>query len=65
MKNLSALTHRELAAFFFWNDLQALEQALLVGRDNEINLTKIRNWSKREGELDKFNIFLKRLEEKP
>jgi hypothetical protein len=50
-----------LAAFYFWNDLQALEQALLVARDNEIDLDVVRKWSKKEGELEKFGIFLKKL----
>jgi len=50
-----------LAAFFFWNDLQALEQALMVARDNEIDLEIIRKWSIKEGELEKFKIFLNRL----
>jgi len=50
-----------LAAFYFWNDLQALEQALLVAYNNEIDLACIRRWSKKENESEKFNIFLKKL----
>lgn len=50
-----------LAAFYFWNDLQALEQALMVARDNEVDLEIIRKWSKKEGELEKFTIFLEKL----
>ena len=50
-----------LAAFYFWNDLQALEQALLVAYDNEIDLSCIRRWSKKENESEKFSIFLKKL----
>ena len=50
-----------LAAFYFWNDLQALEQALIVARDNEVDLACIRRWSKKENELEKFNIFQKKL----
>jgi len=53
-----------LAAFYFWKDLQALEQALMVARDNEVDLVKIKNWSKREGELEKFKVFLKKVQEK-
>jgi hypothetical protein len=52
-----------LAAFYFWNDLQALEQALMVARDNDIDLDLVKKWSRREEELDKFNIFLKKLTE--
>jgi hypothetical protein len=49
-----------LAAFFFWNDLQALEQALMVARGNPIDLVVIEKWSKKEGELEKFKIFLEK-----
>jgi hypothetical protein len=52
-----------LAAFFFWKDLQALEQALMVARDTPVDLEVIKKWSKKEGELEKFNIFLKKLRE--
>lgn len=50
-----------LAAFYFWNDLQALEQALMVARANDVDLDLVKKWSKKEGELEKFNIFLKKL----
>jgi hypothetical protein len=52
-----------LAAYYFWNDLQALEQALMVARDNDIDLDLVKKWSRKEGELDKFAIFLKKLTE--
>ncbi|MCG2811083.1 MAG: hypothetical protein L6428_06470 [Candidatus Aminicenantes bacterium] len=50
-----------LAAFYFWNDLQALEQALMVARDNEVDLAGIRRWSKKENEMEKFKFFQKKL----
>jgi len=53
-----------LAAFYFWNDLQALQQAVMVASDNEIDLARIKNWSKREGEPEKFKVFLKNLKKK-
>ena len=52
-----------LAAFYFWDDLQALEQALMVARDNEINLSMIEAWSEKEGALGKFEIFKKKLKD--
>jgi len=52
-----------LASFYFWNDLQALEQALMVARDNDVDLDLVKKWSKKEGELENFNIFLKKLTE--
>ena len=36
-----------LAAFYFWNDLQALEQALMVARDNDIDLDLVKKWSRK------------------
>lgn len=53
-----------LAAFYFWDDLQALEQALMVARDNEINLSMIEAWSEKEGELGKFETFKKKLKDR-
>ena len=50
-----------LAAYYFWNDLQALEQALMVARDNDIDLDLVKKWSRKEGELKKIAIFLKKL----
>ncbi len=50
-----------LAAFYFWNDLQALEQALMVARANDVDLDLVKKWSRKEGELEKFDIFLKKL----
>lgn len=50
-----------LAAFYFWNDLQALEQALMVAGDNDVDLDLVKKWSKKENELEKFTIFLNKL----
>jgi len=38
--------------------------ALLVASKQEISLLKIKKWSKKEGELEKYEIFLKKLKEK-
>lgn len=48
-----------LAAYFFWDDLQSLEQAKMVASDNEINIDEIRRWSEAQGYKDKFDIFMK------
>ena len=37
-----------LAAYFHWNDRQALGQALLVARAQPIDLDKVRRWAKAE-----------------
>jgi len=44
-----------LAAFYYWNDRQSLEQAMLVCRDNDIDLDEIEQWSINEGMKNKFN----------
>lgn len=53
-----------LAAFYHWNDRQSLEQALLVAREQKIDLINIRNWSKGEMSLDKFKEFEELLKKK-
>ena len=50
-----------LAAYYHWNDLQSLEQAVLVAADNSIDLDDIRKWSEKEGMGDKYQNFLARL----
>jgi hypothetical protein len=50
-----------LAAFFHWNDRQALEQAVLVAKAQDVDLDDIRRWSKSEGHEAKFQEFKKRL----
>jgi hypothetical protein len=50
-----------LAAFYFWNDRQALEQAVMIQADNEVDFNEIRKWSQMEGEEEKFNYFIERI----
>jgi hypothetical protein len=50
-----------LAAFYHWNDSQALDQAVLVATARKVNLREIRRWSDREGHLNKYNAFMKLL----
>jgi len=53
-----------LAAFFYWNDQECLEQALLVGSSTDIDLSEIERWAHKEGNEKKFNLFRDRLKEK-
>lgn len=46
-----------LAAFFHWNDGQALEQAVMVAQEQPVNIREIKRWSAEEGFSDKFGIF--------
>jgi hypothetical protein len=38
-----------LAAYFHWNDLQSLDQAVMVASRQKISLAKVEAWAKREG----------------
>ena len=51
-----------LAAYYHWDDLQALEQAKLVARNHKINLEEIRRWSEVENQLEKVEHIKKELE---
>jgi hypothetical protein len=53
-----------LAAYFYWDDRQCLEQGVLVAKDNEIDLDEIERWSKQEGKLGEFLEIKKRLEKR-
>lgn len=50
-----------LAAYYHWNDQQALEQALMVAEAQKINYSEIKRWSEQEGHSEKHREFLKRL----
>jgi hypothetical protein len=53
-----------LAAYYHWNDPQALEQALMVAEAQKINLREVKRWSEKEGHAQKYLAFLKRLRKK-
>lgn len=50
-----------LAAFYHWNDRQSLAQAVMVAKDQKVDMKNIKQWSKNEMSLNKFNEFLKLL----
>jgi hypothetical protein len=43
-----------LAAYYHWNDLQSLEQAVLVAQSNNVDLNEVKRWSNAEGMSDAF-----------
>lgn len=51
-----------LAAYYHWNDEQSLEQATLVAQRHPVDLKEIREWSRREGHLKKFDEIRGQLE---
>lgn len=54
-----------LAAYFHWNDLQCLDQAIWITEKQPIKISEIKEWAIREGEEEKFKIFLSRLKIQP
>lgn len=53
-----------LAAYYHWNDPQALNQALMVARENEIDFKSIETWSRDEGMGGKYGFFLSQYNKK-
>jgi hypothetical protein len=47
-----------LAAFYHWNDRQGLDQAVMVAKRQEVDLEKVKKWSKEEGHFPKFEEFV-------
>lgn len=54
-----------LAAYYYWDDRQSLEQAILVCKNKSIDLKEVERWSKNEGMIAKFNIFKRHLRNVP
>lgn len=50
-----------LAAYYHWGDKQSLEQAVLVAKDNKVDLDELERWSENEGKLAVFKEIKKRL----
>ncbi|HKG54303.1 MAG TPA: hypothetical protein VKB04_08570 [Anaerolineales bacterium] len=50
-----------LCAFYFWNDLQGLAQAVLVAESQNVDLEEIKRWSKVEDKEREYEIFKNKL----
>jgi hypothetical protein len=50
-----------LAAFYHWDDKQALKQAIEICREQDINLREVEDWSMKENQLEKFKAFKRAL----
>jgi hypothetical protein len=51
-----------LCAYYYWEDAQALEQAVLVFCQNQVDLEEIQRWSQAEGKPTHFQVFTKRVQ---
>jgi hypothetical protein len=47
-----------LASYYHWNDRQGLNQAVAVAKEHPIKVDDVKDWSKREGMVLKFNDFI-------
>jgi len=52
-----------LAGYFYGNDAQCLEQAVLVCRNNDVDLDAVRAWAANEARPERFNVFQQRVAE--
>lgn len=50
-----------LAAYFYWEDKQSLEQAEMLCKDQKINIKEVERWAKAEGQGEKFKKIKKTL----
>jgi len=53
-----------LAAYYYWNDPQALEQALILAKAEKIDLQEVKRWSEKERQKEKYNAFVNMLKRK-
>lgn len=51
-----------LCAFYFWNDQQGLAQAVLVAKNQKVDLEEVKRWSKVEGKAKEFEVFKEKLD---
>ncbi len=51
-----------MRAYFHWDGLQSLEQALWVAEQNEFDMESVGTWAVNENEIEKFEFFRKRLD---
>jgi hypothetical protein len=52
-----------LTGYFYGNDAQCLEQAVMICQMNKVAIRNIREWAKKEGRPEKFREFENRLKE--
>ena len=53
-----------LAGYFFWNDMQNLDQAIAIAEAHPINFTKVKKWAEEEGMTEKYQLYISKLKKK-
>ena len=61
MKPISEMSMKELAAYFYWDDRQALAQAVWVAQMNEMDFSEQELWAHQEKMMQKYRDFLQRI----
>lgn len=51
-----------LCAFYFWRDISALVPAIEIAMRQDVDLGLVADWSRREGESERFEEFSRRLQ---
>ena len=46
-----------LASYYYWDDLEAFDQAIEVCKERNIDIKELEKWSKIEGFVEKFQKF--------
>jgi hypothetical protein len=48
-----------LCGYFYWNDLQCLEQATMVAvaREKDVDAKELKRWARQEGMLERFSVY--------
>ena len=52
-----------LSAFYFWDDQQSLDQAILIAKKQPFSINRVKKWSEKEGELEKYKLFESKLKD--
>ncbi len=50
-----------LAAFYHWNDYQSLTHAVAIASRQQLDLARLRRWSRDEGKQEEFDEFIKQI----
>lgn len=60
--NATDCVRQRLATFYRWGDDEALAEAVLVARQNDIDMELVKRWSEWEWASDRYEVFIEKLE---
>ena len=53
-----------LCGYFYWNDLQSLDQAVMVSKSKKVDLKELERWAKAERMMEKLGVYMNALSKK-